>query len=249
MKINALVICFAVATIFAVSFVSATCQNYIGSVTIGQCVQLSSTCDNCTFVNVSSVLFPNKTLSNINQQMANPTPTFYNYTFCNNNNIGEYSYSVFGDLNGATTSTSGCYEVTKDGFILDTGDSIIYFMLVGFVFTLFFLCLFFAIKIPYKNEVDHNTGAVIKITRMKYLKILFVALTYVSFIWVLNVLVGISDNYSTLSYFYGFISFLFSTMVNMTWPFVVFLLVLGFWEIIRDSNRAIDINKFGSYLK
>ena len=155
--------------------------------------------------------------------------------------IGGFSFYI--PCNGSSLSgfASGVYEVTKSGTILDLPESIIYSLLLISVFILFFISSYLLIITPYSNEVD-SKGAVINITRKKYIKIGLIYLTYILFVWLLNILTGISDNYVTLTMYYGLISFLFLLMVKLSLPVAFGLLVLSFIEIIRDTNLQKNLN-------
>ena len=68
------------------------------------------------------------------------------------------------------------------------------------------------------------------------MKLFFVSLSYLLFIVFLNSLIGLSENFVSLSLFSGTISFLFETLNNIAWPFIIFIVIVGFFEVIRDAN-------------
>jgi len=61
-------------------------------------------------------------------------------------------------------------------------------------------------------------------------------LSYILFIVFLNTLIGISDNFVSLTLFVGFIGFLFQILNFLAYPFGIFIIVLSFFEVIRDAN-------------
>lgn len=141
-----------------------------------------------------------------------------------------------------------CLDITRSGTSLTQQQSTIYIFLGFAVFILFALSLYFMVVMPYSNEVN-NKNAVIKICRLKYLKMGLIMLTWVLFTWFLNILISLSDNFVSIDIYYGFFSFLFDTMLNLTLPIGIFIFVLAFFEIIRDVNIQKQIKRFGSALR
>lgn len=140
----------------------------------------------------------------------------------------------------------GTFQITKLGIELDTPESLLYILLTIAVLGLFLLSLYFTIITPYSNKTDEK-GAVIKITKLKYVKLGLILVSYVLFVWVLNVLIGVSDNFVSLTMYYGLVSFLFLTLNYLALPFAIFMLVLSGYEIVKDVNIYKIIEKFGSH--
>lgn len=219
----------------------------IGDVDRLDCIRLFQTCDNCTYINITSVLYPNKTVSISNKIMSKFDDTEFNYTFCDTNETGTYIVNTKGDLDGNTITGSYIFTVShlnaKEN--IDVGQSLLYILLTFSVLLFFCLSLYFSITIPYSNQLN-NKGAVIKISKLKYIKLFCIMVSYALFVWFLNVLIGISDNFIGLGMYYGLISFLFNLFNNFAVPFSLGILVLCFFEIIKDVNIQKLINKFGS---
>jgi len=202
-------------------------------------ISLIQLCDNCTFNNITSVTSPNSTALIANVEMTRDG-TGYNYTLLRNftlglQGLGRYNVNGFGDLNGIDTVWAYTFKVTKTGTDLKTGESLIFILLTFAMFIFFMICFYFAIVTPYSNEIN-KSGMVIKVTKLKYVKLFFISLSYIIFIWFLNVLIGLSDNFVSLTLFFGFMSFLFQFLNFVAWPFIIFILVLSLFEIIRDAN-------------
>ncbi|KKM64851.1 hypothetical protein LCGC14_1497230 [marine sediment metagenome] len=199
------------------------------------CIFNKSTCDN-TFICNLTTNYPNSILLVNNQLMENQT-SFYNYTFTSAdlNISGLYPNTMVcnnGEFQGAERFV---FEVTPTGTFLETGESILFVLLTVAVFIFFLLSFYFALITPYSNEANDN-GMVIKVTKLKYVKLFFIMLSYILFIWFLNSLVGISENFISLTLFAGFVGFLFQTLNSLALYFGIFIIVLAFFEIIRDAN-------------
>lgn len=125
--------------IFLISFISADVS--IGSVKQGDTIQLTQICSNCSYVNLTSVLYPNNTYALLGQYAMTKNGTNYNYTWTDTNLLGNYVYTTCGDLNGVNTCQSVAFTVTPSG---QSGtDNIVFFIFVvlllyGITFTGFF---------------------------------------------------------------------------------------------------------------
>jgi hypothetical protein len=167
---------------------------------------------------------------------------------------GNFSYSevypfgikcIDNSFGGATISY---FDVTKTGRELTQPEAIIYIILTLGIFLIFALSFYIMLTIPYSNEANEK-GAVIKITKAKYFKLLLIGVTYALFVWLLNILIGVSDNFVSLSLYYGFVSFLFTIFLNLTIPVFAVIFVIGLFEIIRDANIYQEIKRLGSALR
>jgi hypothetical protein len=218
----------------------------LGTFQTGECVNLLRICDNCTSANITSVTFPNSTFAINGAVEMGSTDGMFNYSFCGTSTKGIYSYISEGNPDGIATSILSRFTINRLGNDLETSESILYIFLSIMVTLLFVLSLFFTILTPYSHKVN-ETGEVIKLTKLKYVKLGLIMLDYILLVWVLNTLVGISDSFLALTIFYGFVSFLFLTLNNLALPFGIFILVLSFFEIIRDTKIQKIINQLGSY--
>ncbi len=208
----------------------------LGTFKQSQEISLIQLCSNCTYNNITSVVSPNSTLL-VGNVVMTKDGTNYNYSLLLNNTaeLGSYNVNGFGDEDGEDQIWSYTFEVTKNGTILETSESLIFILLtLGFLF-FFLLSFYFAVTIPYKNEVNEQ-GMTIKVSKLKYVKLFFVMLSYLLFIVFLNALIGLAINFVSLTLFFGIIGFLFETMNNLALPFGIFIIVLAFFEVIRDSN-------------
>lgn len=95
----------------------------LGSKEKGECFSLYQRCDNCTYVNLTKVIYPNGTIETINSEMTKDDVD-YNYTFCNTNDLGIYQYTVKGDEDGEIETATFTFEVTPSGKTYDSGQSI-----------------------------------------------------------------------------------------------------------------------------
>jgi len=160
----------------------------------------------------------------------------------------KFSYTIECNSSIQTGIVSLGFQITKTGLPLDSSESLVYFILAFGVLLLFALSFYFMISTPYGNEVNEK-GAVIKITKLKYVKLALILLTWVLFTWFLNILIGLSDNFVSLTMYYGFFGFIFEIMNSLAFPLGIVVLVIAIFEIVRDANIMGNIKKFGSAYK
>lgn len=127
----------------------------IGPFEKGIDINLPQTCDDCTYNNITSILYPNSSIAISNVQMTQDG-TFFNYTLDSNytNDLGTYLVNGVGDLNGVDTIWFYDFVVTTTGKEVTTGNAIISFLatLLFFILGSIFLILTFKenIKLPVK---------------------------------------------------------------------------------------------------
>ncbi|MFA6190639.1 MAG: hypothetical protein WC711_04005 [Candidatus Staskawiczbacteria bacterium] len=157
--------------------------------------------------------------------------------------IGQY-----GCLFSCNSSSFGGYvsfplTVTYAKMDIPTSESILYLLLVLGILILFLVSLYFSASLPYSNEKNEK-GQVNKVSYFKYIKIGMIMVSYSLFLWFLNILVAISDNFISLNIFYGLISGLFFLMLKGFFPALVitfiWIIIVGF----KDANFKNMIKEF-----
>lgn len=137
-----------VMSMFLISLVSAECS-LPNPIKQGETIELTTTCSNCTEVNLTKVMNPNNTISLLGQFEMTSNGTNYNFIFSNTEGVGEYFYTTSGDLNGISTQQSCSFKVTPTGQDLDNPQSII---VIGLLLVLILLTssfLYFGKEIEY----------------------------------------------------------------------------------------------------
>jgi len=87
----------------------------------GACMPLVQYCSNCTYVNITSMSFPNGTVISLNYLTEKfGADTYVNNSFCDTNQLGGYTYGTMGDINGVITSQPVSREVTTTGYMQTT---------------------------------------------------------------------------------------------------------------------------------
>jgi len=139
MKKYILVVCFALILLASFNYSQAS-NSELGPFKQNTCASIIQTCSNCTYVNISSVSYPDS-LQALGESSMQKNGTFYNLTFCDTSNLGVYQVNGHGDLDGADQVWSYTFSITPAGgaenntiiFIILASLSII-LLILAFVF-------------------------------------------------------------------------------------------------------------------
>lgn len=137
----------------------------LGTFKQNTCVSLIQTCGNCTFNNVSSVLYPNSSKAITNQIMTK-SGSEYNLTFCTTLPLGEYIVNGIGNPDGAITAWAYNFFITPSGTV---DDSLAQLILIGGAALLAMCLIWFGLQM--KDPVFATFGCLILIPLGLYLLI------------------------------------------------------------------------------
>lgn len=138
---------------------------------------------------------------------------------------GSYSYLIRCDNVAIGGAVSVGIEVTPTGMILTESDSMIYiFLTLGSLF-FFLLCLYGGIALPFRNQRS-DEQKIISVQKLKYFKVGLLFLSYVFFVWLLNLFLTLSTNFSILTQYTKFFEVIFSVTNSASYPIFVFMLIL-----------------------
>ncbi len=214
----------------------------------GDPANLIQVCDNCTFVNLTKITYPNSSFALRGQFGMTKSGTEYNFTFINTTTIGFYIYTSCGDLNGVTTCSSVQFEVTKSGFGLDISEAVIFFILIFISFFLFAFFLWASIVIPFPNEIEIDekfNKMVTKVTRTKYIKLIAVWFTLGFFVWFLSLISAIANNFINLDILVNPIVNIYILFYMLLWGYTIIVLPLMLILWFKDLFINKEIIKFG----
>ncbi len=221
--------------IFLVQFTSASLGNFQQR----DCVEIK-TILNSTSVNISTISYPNSSVAVSNQIMTQIGATTFNFTFCDTATIGNYIYDYVDDEGNFFVND---FTITKNGFDISTGESILYIGLFIANLIVFILFLILAIITPFENvtEVQKNGKiAITKITKSKYMKIVACWLAYGSFLYFITLLTGVTQNYINFdelkSLMTNIYTFFYYTGFGVTTATLWLLFYFGWMDIIFNKE-------------
>jgi len=154
-----------------------------------------------------------------------------NISGSNFSRTGYYAYGIHcvtvdGSLGGFASIS---FFVTPSGQIPDSGESLLYAVLLTYVFLMFFGCFYFGLKLPFKNHRDYS-GKIVGIEWKKYLKVTLLTISYALFMWFVNLAFALSNNYSFLTQYTHYTEIIFR--VANSFSYVVFVFAFIFMMVL-----------------
>lgn len=199
-----------------------------------ECIELAQTCDNCTWVNLSSVTYPNSTIYYINSGMTK-VATRYNYTFCSTSALGDYKFSVLGDKDGINSTEEGMFSVTYMGDSLDTSKSLMYLGLLGILIFFFVLIIWFTGKLP-DSETRSEEGELISISNLKYVGSILLFVDWMILVAIFYITSNLAFAYLGEVMFAKILFTLFRVCFGLTLPIVIVWFIWIFYQIFKDKK-------------
>jgi len=193
---------------------------------------------NCTFYMTNStgdLINSNKT--NYNEYW------FYQIDSSNFSQMGEYNYGI--SCIHHTKIYGGAYvgefEVTKLGKEFTQEQSILYLIIVGVLILLLVFFIYGAIAIPFRN-LRSNEEFIIGINYLKYAKLFCIYFSYLLFVWIMNLLVGLTNYYLDLGLALPIFSFIFRFLSRTLFPVFILTFAYVILLIIKDKKikRALE---------
>lgn len=226
-----LVFSFCLTTISA----SDNCANY-GTFKQNDNINLIQTCSDCTYINITSINYPNSTnvVSDIAMQKIGGT---YNYTFTNAQPVGIYTVTGRGDDSFADV---WCYtfQVTATGSDLNTSKAMSYILIFVFSFIIFIGLLIMGIALPYNNSKDQMTGYILQVNNLKYFKSLCIALSYVVAMFLSYLAWMITYAYLDMEFLTNIMRFIFTILAVLALPLFVLFMWISITNVIKDNKIA-----------
>ena len=158
--------------------------------------------------------------------------------------IGNYAYIFECNSSSVGGFLSAPLMVSNTNVSSTTANAIFHTLITFFIFALFVMILYLNIIIPYKNR-KNDKGQIIFLTRLKYLKLALIPITYGLFTWFLNLLLGISNYYVSLSIPFGLIQMIFNIIIVFAYPIIIIVIILYAYNFFKDYLIFNDLRKFG----
>lgn len=235
-ELNKILLILLCLMLFGIPNISSSMQT-LGTYQLDKDVLLIQTCDNCTYVNISSVIYPNGTVALSNVVMTKDD-TYYYYTFNKTNVLGRYIVNTYGDLDTEKTASSYDFYITNTGFSLSTPQSIAYIVIISFLLLFFIGLVYGSIKIRWSSPRNEE-GAIIGKNELKYVKILMIGGSYFVFMALNFFIYAITNSLEIYSNFSGFFYMIYyAQLIGLTLfaPLLVFFGLVAFFQNKKINN-------------
>lgn len=100
-------------------------------------VRIKQVCDNCTFVNITEITYPDSTVALGEVEMTKDGSNYF-YIFSNTTKIGTYIVTTCGDPDGTYNCESFDFEISKSGETPSGSNSVLYLIISSLAFGIFF---------------------------------------------------------------------------------------------------------------
>lgn len=182
----------ALAFLLFLPMVNAEMQS-LGTFKQNSCVNLIQTCDNCTYVNITSIKYPNSS-SALGLSAMTKSGTLYNYSFCSTSVIGNYIVSGIGDLDGELTSWNYDFNINGLGEELTQARINFYIAIIAILFFFLILCLAIIKILPSEDDKD-DSGNLISINWLKFIRYPLWAVSWGMLVFISYLIMGLGESY------------------------------------------------------
>lgn len=211
--------------------------------TFNESYTIIQVCATCTYVNITISTSSGIIESNIEMVDNGSGNWIYSITPAVSS---RHDVTGVGDKQGLDSAFATYFEVTPSGKVASTGDSLLYSLFALISFGWICLLSFFILIMPSGNEKD-DSGFEGKVIKIKYFRVLLIFFLYPSMILLLNFLNGLATNFTALSMFAGTLGFLFETMMRLSWPFTILIVVWIVVMLIHDTNVNKQLDRFDKF--
>lgn len=213
----------------------------LGTVEVDQCIRLKNVCANCSFVNITTVNYPNLSQA-LGVVPMTKIGSEFNYSFCSTNQLGEYLVTYLADPESINTVGIYSFEVTPTGTILSEAEGTLYIFLLIVLILIFFITVYGFFKFPFKNE-KNPYDEIIKVTWRKYMKMFCFGMSYLLLVWIIYITWNLSYAYLQYRGLGIFFRYLFTLLVGLTLPIIAVTLILLLVSFTRDRHIQKLLNR------
>lgn len=220
-----------IAIVFLITFVIAE-QSSLGVFKQYECISLIQICANCSYINITSVNYPNSSMAISNKAMTK-SGTEFTYPFCNTSLLGQYIVNGVGDIDGLGTIFAYDFEITVNGKTATTGRALIDGALI-LVLVVFLICSLWIFL-----TTDNLLG---KVGMVGFGYLLLIAISFIS--WNMA-----SDFLLSAPFLASFFKILFIVLMVGLLPLIIggfvwyFFMVFKVKEIERLMTRGFSVEE------
>lgn len=150
-------------------------QESLGVIKQNECIRLYQTCPSCSYINISSVIYPDKTVANSSLALTTTDNFEYYADFCSTSQLGKYIVNGKGDVDGTDTAFAYDFEVTSSGRPTQTYKLVA--TIVLFLFFISFVGIFYITTKKINYERWYNS-IIQKYEHRNYVKVVISSIGY-----------------------------------------------------------------------
>ena len=158
---------------------SASALDSLGNFKVDETVRIAQVCSDATYINISSITYPNSTTAVSNVEMVSAGSGEFYYDF--NLTSVKGRYDVRGISDGCEETFATYFEVTYLGKELGQAEATMYLGFLALLVLVFFLNFFGMRFLPARNTRDEE-GRILSISYLKYFRDVLMMTGYFLFI-------------------------------------------------------------------
>lgn len=141
---------FLIGSISAFGYEDVSLGTYVN----GKCINITQTCADCSYINITSIKFPNSSTAVSDVEMISDSSEF-TYYFCSADSNGQYFINYLGD--GNTSITKNWFFVTTNGKESPSGIvvvvfSILFLAIIAFLFQFIIYTMMFFVQYNFSKK-------------------------------------------------------------------------------------------------
>lgn len=230
-----------ILALFLVLPLLSSVEQSLGVFELGECLTLKQTCANCTFVNISSISYPNSTQA-MSEGVMTQTGTVYNKTFCSTLALGEYIVNGHGDIDGIDTTWTYNFIIAP-AYAISTGISVFYIGILVVLCFLFILCIIGIGALPNQDPID-SEGKIMSINNLKYFRYILGALAWGVLVIISFIIFNFAEGYLSEGLLLAVFSMMFKFLMITAMIGIPVILFFMFSKFMQDIviKRMIERN-------
>jgi uncharacterized membrane protein YhdT len=242
--VNKKILTIFILSIFFLSFVTPLTLDNLGTFQQDNNVRVSQICQDATYINLSSVSYPNSSIALNNIEMISAGSGEFYYNFNLTNDIGRYD--VRGISDGCLKTFATSFDITYTGKIL-TGEIITIYIIAILALILLFVVVSFIINyLPSKDSSDED-GSILHISNLKHLRSVLYAVNWSIILAIMFIVSNLGIAYMPSSMigdlFFAIFKVMFwmSIIVLPLWFLKIFVDIFKDKELKQMIERGVDI--------
>jgi uncharacterized membrane protein YiaA len=214
----------------------------LGTFKTNEEITIRQLCADCTYNNVTSLVYPNGTDAQIEMDVMTKAGSEYTYIFNFTEDIGEYTVNGIGDPGGTETIWLYTFNVNPSGEELTTAQGIIYFLALILGLIIFGITLWGAIIFPWRNP-RNDEGFLLGISDFKYVKVALWVFVYLEILVILRLATNITIGFLLLQGVGSFFSILYTIALILSIPMAPLIIWFTWYWILTDKRILAEIER------
>jgi len=215
--------------IFLIGFASSLID--LGSIDYGETIRIKQNCEDATYINISSVSYPNGSTAVSNIEMTSSGSGEFYYDFTDTNLYGRHD--VLGISDGCEKTFATYFTVGEE---LTVGKSISYLGFIMIILFAFFLTIYGAGKIEWKQR-KNKEGEILTINNFRYIKILLYVISYFELMFLFGLSYKVCRE-ANIDGFTNFFNFVYQIFLALIYPLMIFLIIIIFVTWINNKKLS-----------